>query len=226
MLFGACLRRWASVYAGALAAGAGATAGTLWTAFRAAARRRQGYQEGGGRFNPVKDGALALLMGAGAAFGLLARGPAALAPVALCLFLVALAWIDARSGLLPDALTLPLMVAGWGCGPLSLVAASSASALVWAGLASVAAAYRWARGRDGLGGGDIKYLAALAGWLGVVSTLTVLWFASLLGGLAWLCLARVRREGACAFGPCLTLAALPVVWWGGGSWAVFGLPVG
>jgi leader peptidase (prepilin peptidase)/N-methyltransferase len=206
-LAGLGLRRWIRAYAGRLAADDAPGAGTFWAAVRDAH---------GAPVSLPWDGACAVLMGVGAGMVLQARGGAGLALGGLCLALAALAWLDARTGLLPDALTLPLMAAGWLWGPLPLTAASSASALVWAGLATAAAAYRWLRGREGFGGGDVKYLAALAAWLGAAPTVFVLWLACLLGAAAWALLPRVRRTGACPFGPCMTLAALPVALWGCG----------
>ncbi|HEX7387008.1 MAG TPA: A24 family peptidase [Castellaniella sp.] len=197
------MRRWAEAYAQRLYAGHDATSGTLFQAFLDSSPLR-----------PVIDGFAALLLGAlgGAVLGV--QGASAWPWVALVFILAALAWIDACSGLLPDALTLPFMILAWVWGPLTLTTASSASALVWAGLTAAAGLFYWWRGREGLGAGDIKYLAALAGWVGVPSACLVLWLASLLGGLAWLCSSRIRRQGACAFGPCISVAALPVVLWG------------
>jgi leader peptidase (prepilin peptidase)/N-methyltransferase len=136
--------------------------------------------------------------------------------------MVALAWIDVRSGLLPDALTLPLMVAGWLYGPLSLGVASSASALVWAGLAGFAGGYRWLRGRDGFGSGDVKCLAALAGWLGIPVTVSVLGLACVLGVAFWLCLRCLGQSSAAGrgspFGPFIAAAAVPAILGGPVSW--------
>ena len=97
--------------------------------------------------------------------------------------------------------------------PLSLTDAGSASALVGGGLSGAAWLYCCLRGREGFGGGDIKYLAALAAWLGISSVCLVLWLACALGILAWVFLGCVRRQGGCRFGPCLTAAALAVMAW-------------
>lgn len=205
---GLLLRRWADVYAAFLHAGAAPDARTLARALGAARA---------GRFCPWRDGAAALALGA-CAWALLfspagpAMGAAGLPSLFLCLVLCALAWLDARSGLLPDALTLPLMALGWVLGPLAPHAAVGASLLLWAGLAAAARLYRGVRGRDGFGGGDVKYLAALAAWLGAAPALWVLWLACLLGILAWACIPRLR-VAASPFGPCLTAAALPVILW-------------
>jgi len=191
---GALLGRWAEAYADRLAAGAPATARTLWTAAAEAPSRP---------WRPARDGAMAALLGAAA--GLLAAG-GGLGFAPLVLVLAALAWIDARSGLLPDALTLPLMAAGWLLGARDPASAAGASALAWAGLAGMAWLYRRLRGRDGFGGGDVKCLAALAGWLGLESAAVILWLACALGLLG--CLGR--RGGwrrPYPFGPCIALAA-------------------
>ena len=85
--------------------------------------------------------------------------------------LLTLAWIDLRTLLLPDILTLPLIVAGLALtaldSPDNLADHALAAALAWAALAGLAAAYRHLRGHDGLGGGDAKLLAAAGAWLGL-----------------------------------------------------------
>lgn len=196
------LRRWAGSYARRVAAGAEADGLTLRQALRGI--RRQAYC-------PWRDGLPSLLLAAAAGVLLLHLSWAAgLALSGLCLGLAALAWLDARSGLLPDALTLPVMVLGWVCGPLPLLVASSASALLWAALSSLAVLYRWVRGAEGFGAGDVKYLAALAGWLGILPAVTVLWGACVLGLLMWTWRGGGARQGY-RFGPCMTLVALPVI---------------
>lgn len=191
---GALLGRWSQGYADRLRAGAEAIARTLWAAATAAPSAA---------WRPVRDGTMAALLG-------LVVGALALDGgfrfVPLALVLAALAWIDARSGLLPDALTGPLMVAGWLLSPRDGLSAVGASLLVWTGLTGLAWLYRRVRGRDGLGGGDVKCLAALAGWVGLAATVAILWLACV-AGLAG-CLGR--RGGwrqPYPFGPCIALAA-------------------
>ena len=84
--------------------------------------------------------------------------------------LLALAVIDARHFLLPDVLTLPLIPAGlaatWLLNPAQLPAHLLGAALGFAVFAAIAWAYRRLRGREGLGRGDAKLLAAAGAWVG------------------------------------------------------------
>lgn len=86
------------------------------------------------------------------------------------LALLALAVIDAETGLLPDRITLPLLWAGliaagagYGPGALQAAAAAAAGYLAFEGLNL---ACRLMTGRDGMGGGDSKLAAAMGAWLG------------------------------------------------------------
>lgn len=143
----------------------------------------------------------------------------ALASLPLAWALIALAWIDWRRMLLPDFLTLPLIAAGlafaWvaqGAAPFSQMIGAAAGFLVLAGLAE---AYRRWRGREGLGLGDAKLLAAGGAWAGWAALPSML----LLGALAALVfLAGERALGGdraagdpVPFGPFLA-AAIWAVW--------------
>lgn len=198
---GASLRRWVDAYAARLRAGAQPDVQALWAAARDVRRRRA---------RALPDGFWAILSGAGAGLMLPGGGWPALGAWALCAGLVLLAWIDARTGLLPDALTLPALVLGWAAGPLTLVEASSASALVWVVLSAASGLYRVLRGQDGFGAGDAKYLAAVAGWTGLGPALAVLWGACVLGLLVWVVRVPCRGQ-AQPFGPFLTAVAVPGV---------------
>lgn len=87
--------------------------------------------------------------------------------------LLALGWIDAQTFLLPDVLTLPLILAGlaqsWALTPDLLLDHSLAAAGAYTMLYLLAWAYRRLRGREGLGLGDAKLLAAGGAWLGIVA---------------------------------------------------------
>jgi leader peptidase (prepilin peptidase)/N-methyltransferase len=104
-----------------------------------------------------------------------------LASAVLALSLAALSAIDLRDYRLPDVLTLPL--AGAGLLASSWVSDAplwwhAVSAVVgFALLAGVAEAYRYVRGREGLGLGDAKLLAASGAWLGAEALPAVLLWA-------------------------------------------------
>lgn len=149
-----------------------------------------------------------------------AMGAALLASCLLGWALLALAVTDRREFLLPDALTLPLLLAGLGATAwfdlAALPAHGLAAAAGWLGFALLAEAYRRLRGREGLGLGDAKLLAAGGAWVGPAGLPGVLLLASLLG-LAEVLL-RALRTGAApaateriAFGAWLALG-LWLVW--------------
>jgi leader peptidase (prepilin peptidase)/N-methyltransferase len=134
-------------------------------------------------------------------------------------WLLALGWIDLRSWLLPDALTLPLIIAGLTASfmfdPDQLVNRASGAALGYLSLMTIAALYRALRGREGLGGGDAKLLAASGAWLGAAGLPQVILLAALaaLAAAGSLRLAGIRLgiHSALPFGPFLALATW-VLW--------------
>jgi leader peptidase (prepilin peptidase)/N-methyltransferase len=127
--------------------------------------------------------------------------------------LLALAWIDWQHMRLPDALTLPLLLAGLAATaliePAEMTGHALGAALGWAGLRGLGAAYRRLRGYSGLGEGDAKLLAAGGAWLGWQALPTVLLLAAL-GGLLFAVALRLRGgalgwRSRIAFGPWLAL---------------------
>lgn len=141
--------------------------------------------------------------------------PAAVAAIAYVAVLLALAWIDAETGFLPDLLTLPLLWLG-----LLVNLSGTFSTLSDAVLGAVAGysvlwiicqAFLLLTGRQGMGHGDFKLLAALGAWLGWASLPSILLVSSLLG-LATALLQRVRGRmqagQAFSFGPYLAIAGI------------------
>lgn len=134
-------------------------------------------------------------------------------------WLLALAWIDARHWLLPDALTLPLVVAGLAEAlidePDNLTQRALGAALGYAALRVIDFLYHKLRGRRGLGEGDAKLLAAAGAWVGASGLPEVVLIGALaaLFATAWLRLrgTRLRASSALPFGPFLALGAW-VVW--------------
>jgi leader peptidase (prepilin peptidase)/N-methyltransferase len=134
-------------------------------------------------------------------------------------WLLMLAWIDLRQWVLPDVLTLPLIVVGLAAAavfdPDNLLDRALGAAVGYPTLRGLAWVYRALRQREGLGGGDAKLLSAVGAWLGLVALPEVI-LAAALGGLAAagvlrLAGARLRASSALPFGPFLALPAW-VVW--------------
>jgi len=135
--------------------------------------------------------------------------------------LVALAWIDWDTTVLPDAITLPLLWAGllsaalgWTISP---VAALAGAAVGYLSLWAVYWLFKLATGKEGMGYGDFKLLAALGAWLGWQAVLPIVLGASLIGaGVGILMkLSGALREGRYVpFGPFLAGAGLLVMWVG------------
>ncbi len=121
--------------------------------------------------------------------------------------LLTLAWIDAVCLRLPDVLTLPLILAGLVeaafLEPEALNARAFGAAFGYTAFWAVARVYRRVRGRDGLGLGDAKLLAAGGAWVGVWVLGDVV-LAAALAGLLW-AMRRGRPELAARvpFGPFL-----------------------
>lgn len=174
--------------------------------------------------------ALAALMGAVSSFMVLELPHAALG-AALALWLGLASYIDVRSFLLLDVLTLPLALLGLliafvGYGPTMLESALGA-ALGYTVLWALAALYRRARGHDGLGLGDAKLLAAAGAWCGALALPSVMLIASLsalvCAGLAMLAGQTVNGQFKLPFGPFLSIGFL--VTWIVRSTGQLGLPI-
>lgn len=128
--------------------------------------------------------------------------------------LLTLAWIDWTTLVLPDVLTLPLVVVGLGTvavvEPRSLADHAAAAVAGYLAFTAIGALYRWRSGRHGMGGGDAKLMAAAGAWLGTAGLAPVMGGGALLG-LAWAGLRHWRGQPVeagteLAFGPWLALA--------------------
>ena len=128
--------------------------------------------------------------------------------------LLTLAVIDARHLILPDVLTLPLISAGLLVIALALpdgLGASLIGATVgFAAPMAVRGLYGRLRGREGLGLGDVKLLAAAGAWLGWQGLPWVVLIAAVAALVSVLGVAAIRRRLDSAapipFGPFLCLA--------------------
>jgi leader peptidase (prepilin peptidase) / N-methyltransferase len=144
--------------------------------------------------------------------------PQALMWCAVVAVLVALSAIDWDTTVLPDAMTLPLAWAG-------LIAAALGWTIPWSqalwgavagylALWSVYWLFKLTTGKEGMGQGDFKLLAALGAWLGWQAILPIVLFASVIGAVVGigLKLGGGLREGRFVpFGPFLAGGGVAVL---------------
>ena len=135
--------------------------------------------------------------------------------------LLALAAIDWDTTLLPDSLNQPLLWAGLGAALLGLtvpLAASVTGALVgYLSLWSVYWLFKLVTGKEGMGHGDFKLLAALGAWLGWQMVLPIVLGASVIGAIVGIGMklnASLREGRYVPFGPFLAGGGLVVLFAG------------
>lgn len=147
--------------------------------------------------------------------------PTVLAWCAFVAVLLALSGIDWDTTLLPDSLTLPLLWAGLMAAALGWTLPLSTS--VWGAvfgylsLWSVYWLFKLTTGKEGMGAGDFKLLAALGAWLGWQMLLPIVLGASLIGAVVGIAmkLGGALHEGRYVpFGPFLAGAGLVVLYAG------------
>ena len=144
-----------------------------------------------------------------------------LAALAFTWILIAAAGIDARTQLLPDQLTLPLLWLGLLISLLPMFVdpptAILGAAIGWASLWIVFWLFKLATGKEGMGYGDFKLLGALGAWMGPMALLPVILLSSLIGAIIGgviLAVNKKGRETPIPFGPFIAAA--------GWTWFVFG----
>lgn len=135
--------------------------------------------------------------------------------------LIALAGIDWRTKYLPDNLTYPLLWLGLLASLMTLHVppqqAILGALLGYLSLWTVYHGFRLATGKEGMGYGDFKLLAALGAWCGATAILPIVLLSSLVGAIiGGIGLAVQGRDRATPipFGPFLAIA--------GGIWFLFG----
>jgi len=145
--------------------------------------------------------------------------PAALMWCAVAAYLVALSAIDWDTTMLPDSLTQPLTWAGLvaallGWSGLPVTTALTGAVVGYLALWSVYWLFKLVTGKEGMGHGDFKLLAALGAWLGAQALLPVLLLASVIGaavGLAMKAGGTLREGRYVPFGPFLAGGGLAVL---------------
>lgn len=135
--------------------------------------------------------------------------------------LVALTMIDFDTQLLPDSMTLPLMWLGLVLNYFGVL--TDFHSAFWGAVAgylslwSVYWLFKLVTGKEGMGHGDFKLLAALGAWLGWQLLPAVILLSSVVGAVVGICLMVFRKQGRevpIPFGPYLAAAGLLCLWFG------------
>jgi len=135
--------------------------------------------------------------------------------------LICLALIDLHTTLLPDSITLPLMWLGLliSLYPVfvnthqALIGAAAGYLSLWL----VFQTFKLITGKEGMGFGDFKLLAALGAWLGWVKLPIIILLSSLAGaviGITMMVFFKHRRDKPIPFGPYLAIAGFIALIWG------------
>lgn len=147
--------------------------------------------------------------------------PALLGAMLLTWCLVALTMIDVDHQLLPDDITLPLLWLGLlfnlGNVYVSLADAVAGAMAGYLLLWSVYWLFKLVTGKEGMGYGDFKLLAALGAWLGWQALPAIILLSSVVGavmGIAIMLLKRRGKDVPMPFGPYLAAAGWIALMWG------------
>lgn len=135
--------------------------------------------------------------------------------------LIALTLIDADTQLLPDSITLPLLWAGLLLNLFgvftdigsSVIGAVAGYLVLW----SVFHLFRLITGKEGMGYGDFKLLAALGAWMGWQFLPQIVLVSSVVGavfGITMILIGKNQRTQAIPFGPYLAVAGWIALLWG------------
>jgi len=146
---------------------------------------------------------------------------AVLAAWAFAFALVALTFIDFDTQLLPDDITLPLLWLGLlfnlNNGFTDLHSALIGAVAGYLSLWAIYWLFKLVTGKEGMGYGDFKLLAAIGAWFGWQLLPAVILLSSLVGsviGIGLIVLARRGRNVPIPFGPYLALGGIAALFWG------------
>jgi leader peptidase (prepilin peptidase) / N-methyltransferase len=137
----------------------------------------------------------------------------------LLIHLIAIAWVDIKSMIIPNLLNLSLGLCGCWVRVFmlhgALLSVLLQSVAVYILLRLISLLYLKLRGSQGLGGGDVKFLAAATCWIGIATLPWMVLFASLSGLAIAIFLHLFRKKidvhQRLPFGPHLAVA-LFVTW--------------
>ncbi|WP_305879920.1 A24 family peptidase [Simiduia sp. 21SJ11W-1] len=135
--------------------------------------------------------------------------------------LITLTMIDADTMLLPDDITLPLLWAGLILNSFGLItdfhSAFWGAVLGYGVLWSVFWLFKLVTGKEGMGYGDFKLLAAMGAWLGWQSLPLIILLSSLVGAVIGISMIVIRgqdKQIPIPFGPYLAIAGWIAMMWG------------
>lgn len=133
--------------------------------------------------------------------------------------LIALTFIDFDTQLLPDRYTLPLAALGLALNSYALY--TSPTSAIWGYLIGflclwvVYYLFKIVTGKEGMGYGDFKLLAALGAWMGPFLLPLIVLLSSLVGAIIGIILMKVKKENQpFAFGPYIAIAGWIAFLWG------------
>ncbi|MEZ5573680.1 MAG: A24 family peptidase [Halioglobus sp.] len=151
--------------------------------------------------------------------------PALLGAALLTWSLIALTMIDFDHQLLPDDITLPLMWLGllfnlnatYVSITDAVIGAMAGYLILW----TIYQGFKLLTGKEGMGYGDFKLLAALGAWLGWQMLPEIILLSSLVGAICGIALMVIKRRGKeipIPFGPYLAVAGWLALLWGNGAY--------
>ena len=133
--------------------------------------------------------------------------------------LIALTFIDFDTQLLPDRYTLTLAALGLGINSYAIYI--SPTAAIWGYILGflclwiVYYLFKIVTGKEGMGYGDFKLLAALGAWMGPLMLPLIVLLSSLVGAIIGIVLLKIRKENQpFAFGPYIAIAGWIAFIWG------------
>ena len=135
--------------------------------------------------------------------------------------LITLTLIDLKTQLLPDSITLPLLWLGILLSLFdvftdltsSVIGAMAGYMILW----SVYQLFKLLTGKEGMGFGDFKLLAALGAWMGYSYLPQIILVSSVVGsvfGIGMLIIGKTRQQQPIPFGPYLAVAGWIALLWG------------
>jgi len=148
-------------------------------------------------------------------------GVAGLSAMVFCFLLITMTMIDADTHLLPDDLTLTLLWLGLLINIsgtfTSLPSAVIGAAVGYLSLWAIYWVFKLITGKEGMGYGDFKLLAALGAWMGWSMLPVIILLSSVVGaavGITMIILSKLGRDTPLPFGPYLAGAGFIALIWG------------